>query len=189
VTALFNNVGMSHGGSKLFEKENLQVMMDMLTVNVSSAIKITKLVLPHLIAQKNGLIVNTGSGAGIMPAVGMSIYGPTKKFMSTWSQALAQEVQGHGVTVINLETLFVYTNMTKARFSGPSRLVPDAHNYVAWIIAKLGLAGGSIYPHSMAHHPVHVFGAFVITRCLPAFVLDRMSYRMAARLRKMEKSR
>jgi 17beta-estradiol 17-dehydrogenase / very-long-chain 3-oxoacyl-CoA reductase len=91
---------------------------------------------------------------------GLSIYGATKKFFSTWSQALAQEVQGHGVTVINLDTFFVVSKLS--RIKSASFLIPDPKNYVSWILDRMGLAGGSVYPHSMAHQPSHAICTWLL---------------------------
>jgi short-subunit dehydrogenase len=44
-------------------------------------------------------VLNVGSVAGLLPGPGMAIYFATKAFVLSFSEALAEEVRPHGVTV------------------------------------------------------------------------------------------
>ena len=61
---------------------------------------LTGLFLPAMLEKGRGGIVNTSSAAGLQPLPHYAIYGATKAFVNSFSQALWAEVRGRGVRVI-----------------------------------------------------------------------------------------
>ncbi|KAJ1340833.1 hypothetical protein BSLG_004559 [Batrachochytrium salamandrivorans] len=84
-------------------------------VNIVAQLRMTRLVLPQMIARKAGTIINIGSMAGKVPSAYLSVYSASKAFLRFWSQALALEVQPSGVHVEHINTYFVATAMSKIR--------------------------------------------------------------------------
>lgn len=68
-------------------------------MNILALAKLTRLVLPGMLARGKGKILNVGSIAGYLPGAGMAIYYATKAFVLSFSEALWQETKGKGVTV------------------------------------------------------------------------------------------
>jgi len=67
-------------------------------VNVTSLMHLTHLLLPGMIARRSGRILNMGSTAGFQPGPGMAIYYATKAFVNSFTESLAYELRGTGVT-------------------------------------------------------------------------------------------
>ena len=70
----------------------------MLAVNVTSLVHLTRLLLPAMIERRRGRILNVGSTAGFVPGPFMADYYASKAFVNSFTQALAFELRGTGVT-------------------------------------------------------------------------------------------
>jgi short-subunit dehydrogenase len=109
VDVLVNNAGLGVYG--MFSETNLQQELEMIQVNISSLTSLTKLFLKKMLENKSGKILNISSGAGFVPMTQFSVYGGTKSYVVSFSEALANELRGTGVTVTcfappNMKTLF-----------------------------------------------------------------------------------
>jgi short-subunit dehydrogenase len=71
----------------------------MIQVNVATLVTLTGLLVPGMIARKRGRILNIGSTAGFQPGPGMAVYYASKAFVNSFTEALAFELRGTGVTV------------------------------------------------------------------------------------------
>jgi short-subunit dehydrogenase len=97
VDALVNNAGFGKLGA--FSEHGLEVALEMLAVNVRALVHLTHLLLPHMLGQRSGHVLNIGSMAGFLPGPYMGVYYATKAFVNSFSQALAEELNGTGVHV------------------------------------------------------------------------------------------
>jgi short-subunit dehydrogenase len=71
----------------------------MIQVNIAALAHLTKLFLPGMLARRSGRVLNVASTAAFVPGPLMSVYYASKAFVLSFSHALANEVQGTGVTV------------------------------------------------------------------------------------------
>ena len=71
----------------------------MVQVNVTSLTHLTGLLLPGMIERRHGGILNVASTAAFQPGPGMSVYYATKAYVLSFSEALAEELTGTGITV------------------------------------------------------------------------------------------
>jgi NAD(P)-dependent dehydrogenase (short-subunit alcohol dehydrogenase family) len=71
----------------------------MLALNLTSAFSAARAVAPHMVAGGHGRIVTVASRAVVPPAAGFIAYTVAKAGVIALTQALAQEMRGHGVTV------------------------------------------------------------------------------------------
>jgi len=94
---LVNNAGFGAQGS--FAELPLQHQLDMLKVNVDALVALTHLGLQGMLARKKGRILNIASLASFQPGPDMSVYYATKAFVLMFSEGIAEEVKGSGVTV------------------------------------------------------------------------------------------
>jgi hypothetical protein len=93
---LVNNAGFGARGP--FVELDLARQLDMIQVNVNALTSLTRRLLPGMIARKSGRILNLGSTAGFQPGPGMAVYYATKAFVNSFTEALAFELRGTGVT-------------------------------------------------------------------------------------------
>jgi uncharacterized protein len=94
---LVNNAGFGMLG--MFVQQDEAQLAGMVQVNISSLVILTRLLLPGMIARGSGRIMNVASVAGFMPGPLMAVYYATKAFVISFSEALANELRGSGVTV------------------------------------------------------------------------------------------
>jgi short-subunit dehydrogenase len=109
IDVLVNNAGFSVWG--MFYKTDLQEELEMIQVNITSLIHLTKLFLNNMLENKSGWILNVASLCGFSSVPLESVYCASKSCILHFSEALANELQGTGVSVTCLcpgatETLF-----------------------------------------------------------------------------------
>jgi hypothetical protein len=97
VDLLVNNAGFGLHGA--FAELPLQRQLEMLQVNITALTELAGLFLPGMIARRRGGILNVGSVAGFLPGPGMAVYYSTKAYVLSFTEALAEELAGTGLTV------------------------------------------------------------------------------------------
>ncbi len=100
VDLLINNAGFGTLGE--FAISDVGSQMDMVQVNVSAVTHLTRLFLPGMLERGSGRILNVASTAAFQPGPLMAVYFASKAFVLSFSEALAEEVRGTGVTVTAL---------------------------------------------------------------------------------------
>jgi len=100
VDVLVNNAGFGAHGD--FAGLPLPRQLEMIQVNVAALTALTGLFLPGMIERKRGGVLNVGSVAGFEPGPGMAVYFATKAYVLSFTEALAEEVAGTGLTVTAL---------------------------------------------------------------------------------------
>jgi short-subunit dehydrogenase len=135
---LVNNAGFGGRGPFLTTDWNNEA--EMMQVNIVALTHLTKLFLPQIRARE-GKVMNVGSVAGFVPGPYQSIYYATKAFVLSFSEALAEEMSGTGVTVTCLcpgpvETGFQERAGTGDRGAGKSSLLVDVVD-----VARAGYEG------------------------------------------------
>jgi uncharacterized protein len=129
VDALVNNAGF--GGYGAFTDTDLQTELQMIQVNITALTYLTKLVLPGMRERKRGRIMNVASTAGFLPGPFMAVYYATKAYVISFSEAIANELKGSGITVTCLcpgatETGFAKrADMEKSRLFKMGRMRSD----------------------------------------------------------------
>ncbi len=100
VDILVNNAGFAMYGP--FIDANPQTEGEMMQVNMATLTHMTRLFLPGMVQRHWGRILNLSSLAGFMPGPLMAVYYATKAYVLSFSEALADELHGTGVTVTAL---------------------------------------------------------------------------------------
>jgi hypothetical protein len=83
----------------MFLETDLREELDMIQVNAASLIHLTKLFLKGMVEDKSGYILNAASLCAFFPTPMEAVYCSTKAFVLHFSEALANELQGTGVSV------------------------------------------------------------------------------------------
>lgn len=99
LTALVNNAGFGVFGE--FKNSTLASELAMMQLNMNTVVVLTKLFLPDLL-ETRGKILNTASTAAFQPGPYMAVYCATKSFVLSFSESIASELEGTGVTVTAL---------------------------------------------------------------------------------------
>ncbi len=135
IDALINNAGFGYYG--MFDGQTFEPLQSMIEVNISSLISLTKAFLPGMIERKHGLVMNVASTAAFQPVPTNAVYGATKAFVLSFSEALATELKGTGVTVTCLCPGVTRTGF--ARVAGADHLDVDFRGAMsADGVARLG---------------------------------------------------
>ena len=93
----------------------------MLAVNLRAVMTCCRAVLPAMIRQRSGTIVNIGSVAAARPIPGAAAYAATKAGVAAWSRVLAEELRADGVRVGVISPGAVDTPLWDAIPGGPDR--------------------------------------------------------------------
>lgn len=97
---LINNAGM--GDIALFETADPDKTETMLMVNCVGLTRLTRGLLPGMVARKRGGVLNVSSGFGLNWAPGLAAYVGTKHYVTAFTECLRAELQGTGVVVNQL---------------------------------------------------------------------------------------
>ncbi|KAH8103476.1 3-ketoacyl-CoA reductase [Cristinia sonorae] len=144
VGVLINNVGRSHSHPVDFADTPIDEMDNILNINVNATAHVTRIVVPHMIAKKRGLVISIGSFSGVSVVSPMlAVYSGTKSWLSTWSAALGEELKSKNIDVMCTNTYFVVSNLSKIR--RPSLTTPTPKAYVRSVLSKVGLPCGALW--------------------------------------------
>lgn len=108
VEALAVNAGVGVGGE--FIKTNIEQEINLINLNVTSAVHLTKLVLQDMVGARRGRILFTSSIAAEMPGPYYAVYGASKAFLQSFAEAIRFEVKDLGVTITALQPGATETN-------------------------------------------------------------------------------
>jgi short-subunit dehydrogenase len=97
VDVLVNNAGFGTYGR--FSASDIRRELEMLQVNVAALTELTRKFLPGMVVKKRGGVLNVASTAAFQPGPLMAGYYATKAYVVSFSEALANELKGTGVTV------------------------------------------------------------------------------------------
>ena len=135
VDVLVNNAGFAVYGK--FAETDWDKESEMIQVNITSLTHLTKLFLKNMLENKSGKIMNVASGVGFVSAPMFSVYAATKSHVLHFTEALANELKGTGITVTCLcpgatETLFWQRSDGENCRAGKGRMTSAA------TVAKVG---------------------------------------------------
>jgi NAD(P)-dependent dehydrogenase (short-subunit alcohol dehydrogenase family) len=123
VDALVNTVGGYAGGVTLWELET-KVFDTMLSLNLRSAYMLARAVVPAMLKQKHGAIVNVAAKAALDHGAGASAYAASKAAAVAMMDSLAADVKGTGVRVNSILPSIIDTAVNR-------QAMPDA-NFREW---------------------------------------------------------
>ncbi len=97
IDVLVSNAGFGMRG--LFVELDPARQLEMIQVNLVALTELTRLFLPDMVRRGAGRILNVASTAAFQPGPLMAVYCATKAYALSFSEALAEELRGSGVTV------------------------------------------------------------------------------------------
>lgn len=145
---LVNNAGLALGLEPA-DKTDFADWQQMVNTNILGLIHLTHEILPLMVANNDGYIINLSSTAGSYPYFGGNVYGATKAFVTQFSLNLRADLVGKNIRVSNIEPgLCGGTEFSNIRFHGDDAkaaqvydsvqyVTPqDIANMVAWLIEQ-----------------------------------------------------
>lgn len=100
VDYLINNAGF--GGVGKFHERNWHKDLEMINLNIIALTALTRLFLPDFVNRKSGKILNVSSTASLMPGPLQAVYFASKAYVTSFSNAISEELRGTGITVTAL---------------------------------------------------------------------------------------
>ena len=100
VDYVINNAGFGYFGK--FSETDWQKELNMINLNITSLVLMTKLFIKDMMLTGGGRIMNVASIAAFMPGPLMSIYYASKSFVLSFSEAIAEELDGSNISVTAL---------------------------------------------------------------------------------------
>ena len=148
VDFLINNAGF--GGHGKFHERAWEQDLAMINLNVIALTELTRLFLPGFVKRNKGRILNVSSTASLMAGPLQAVYYATKAYVTSFSNALAEELHDMDITVTAL-----LPGATETEFAGTSGMdKTDLFNkmfsarsvaekgYQAMLVGKLNIISG-----------------------------------------------
>lgn len=117
IDVLVNNAGVGITGP--IEEIPADEIKNNFETNLFGPIEVMKAVLPHMRAQKSGLIINVTSIAGYMGLPYRGVYSASKGALELITEALRMEVKAFGVTITSVAPGDFATNIAAGRYHAP----------------------------------------------------------------------
>lgn len=97
---LINNAGFGSMGD--FATLDLERELEMIELNITAVVALTHHFLKGMRERRNGTIINVSSGAGFQPIPFFATYAATKAFVSSFTEAIAEENRPFGIRIMAL---------------------------------------------------------------------------------------
>jgi len=110
IDVLVNNAGITKDGLILrMKKEEFQQVID---INLTGTFNMTRNVIPYMMKQRSGRIINMASVVGITGNAGQTNYAASKAGIIGFTKSLAKEVASRNILVNAIAPGFIETDMT-----------------------------------------------------------------------------
>lgn len=117
IDILINNAGNAHGLSTI-QDGNMDDWDAMLDINVKGLLYVTKAIIPQMIAQNEGFIVNIGSTAGKEVYKNGNVYCASKFAVNALNKSMRLDLNDYNIRVSAIHPGMVETEFSEVRFKG-----------------------------------------------------------------------
>jgi len=172
VDILFNNAGLALGLNKAQEAD-IADWDAMIETNVLALTRMTRAVLPGMVARNKGDVLNMASVAASYPYPGGNVYGASKAFVRQFSLNLRSDLLGTKVRVTSIEPGMCETEFSLVRFKGDAGaaakvyqgMTPLSADDIALTLESVIRLPAHINVNSLEVMPVQqAFGGFAVSR-------------------------
>jgi NAD(P)-dependent dehydrogenase (short-subunit alcohol dehydrogenase family) len=133
-TFLVNNAGGGvRGSGGRFETLNPAAIVAGIQTDLIASMLLSRLVLPGMLERGRGCIVNVASGAAMLGMPFVTPYTTAKTGILRFSEALALELEGRGVTVFAITPGNVLTKLTKYLWPNREQVIADMPADAPWL--------------------------------------------------------
>tara|TARA_B100000508_G_scaffold141092_1_gene146409 strand:- start:66331 stop:67083 length:753 start_codon:yes stop_codon:yes gene_type:complete len=117
IDVLVNNAGNAHGLDKI-QQGSLEDWDNMIDINVKGLLYVSRAILPKMIDQGKGHIINIGSTAGKEVYPNGNVYCASKHAVDAINQGMRMDLNEHGIRVGAVNPGLVETEFSEVRFKG-----------------------------------------------------------------------
>ncbi len=135
ISLLINNAGNAHGLDYIQDgnTEDWDAMMD---INVKGLLYVTKAVVPSMIQQKRGHIINIGSIAGLDVYPRGNVYNASKFAVDALTKGMRMDLLEQGIKVSEIKPGLVETEFSEVRFKGDKERASKVYQGAAPLTAR-----------------------------------------------------
>jgi uncharacterized oxidoreductase len=166
---LINNAGIMRN-LNLNQDRDLNDVTREIEINLSGPVRMVQQFLAHLKARKGALIVNVSSGLAFVPLPASPVYCATKAALHSFTQSLRVQLDGTGVTVIELAPPAVETPLLRGEFAEEMK---EQKGMDVKVLARRAIAG--IEAGKMEIRPGLSNVLKTMSRIAPQFMLRQMA--------------
>lgn len=163
---LINNAGFGSAGD--FAELDMERELEIIDLNVSALVALTHRYLRKMRERRRGTIINVSSAAGFQPIPFMATYAASKAFVSSFSEAIAEENRPFGILVLALcpgstkTNFFAASNIERPIQVKGQQTVEDVVETAMQAVAKgktkvvsgwanfIGAIAGTLVPNSIS---------------------------------------
>jgi 3-hydroxy acid dehydrogenase / malonic semialdehyde reductase len=172
VAVLVNNAGLALGLGAA-DEANMDDWETMVDTNIKGLMYCTRAILPTMVKNGLGHIINLGSVAASWPYPGGNVYGGSKAFVQQFSRNLRSDLVGKGIRVSNIEPGMCETEFSVVRFDGDEAKAgavydgmqplsaEDIADLICWVISL------------PAHININQLEVMPVAQAWSAFAVDR----------------
>lgn len=137
VDYLINDAGF--GGRGFFHERPMELDLQMIQVNIVALTTLTRLFLTDFVKRNSGRILNVSSTAALIPGPLQAVYYATKAYVTSFGNAIAEELKNTNVTITTLMPGAIETEFAKTSDMSNTPLFAKAVNPIA--VVKDGYKG------------------------------------------------
>ncbi|GGF99966.1 MULTISPECIES: SDR family NAD(P)-dependent oxidoreductase [Cysteiniphilum] len=134
ISILINNAGLALGLASFQDADELD-FETMINTNINGLLYVTKRILPLMLDNNHGHIINIGSIAANWPYPGGHVYCASKAFVQQFSRALRSDLQGKNIRVTDIEPGLAQTEFSVVRFKGDAQKANQVYDQTEPLLA------------------------------------------------------
>ncbi|MCC7050444.1 MAG: SDR family NAD(P)-dependent oxidoreductase [Bacteroidia bacterium] len=135
ISILINNAGLASGLAPIQEGD-IDDWETMIDTNIKGLLYLSRAIMPEMIKNKNGHIINVASIAGKEAYPNGNVYCATKHAVDAISKAMRIDLLPHGIKVTNIAPGLVETEFSLVRFKGDAERAKQTYNRLKALEAK-----------------------------------------------------
>lgn len=135
IDILVNNAGLASGLDKI-QDGNVEDWEKMIDTNVKGLLYVSKAIIPFMIENKKGHIINIGSTAGKQVYEKGNVYCASKHAVDAISQGMRIDLLEHGIKVTQIRPGAAETEFSIIRFHGDEEKAKNAYNGYQPMVAE-----------------------------------------------------
>ncbi len=135
IDILINNAGLARGFSKIYDGK-IDDWEEMIDTNIKGLLYVTRQVLPKMVEQQRGHIINIGSVAGHETYPLGNVYAATKFAVNALTKSIRMDVLDKNIKVSTVDPGLVETDFSVVRFSGDEEKASNVYKGIVPLTAE-----------------------------------------------------
>jgi len=150
INILINNAGLARGFSKIYEGK-IDDWEEMIDTNIKGLLYVTRQVLPKMVEQQRGHVINIGSVAGHETYPSGNVYAATKFAVDALTKSIRMDVLDKNIKVSTVDPGLVETEFSVVRFSGDEEKANNVYKGIVPLTAE-DIADAVLYCATRLEH-------------------------------------